>query len=141
MVAAEFGQAQGGGGLAAPPHTASAVVHAAGTRGMLLMGAGEGASTCASPFGRLWWWWWLGGGGGGGTGRDAAHLGGASDAAPARLLHPPHPSLPPLIPALPAHAGPHESVRFLPPLTISKEEVDMALGIFEAAMEDAGLRQ
>ena len=41
MLAAEFGGVDGG--LAARPHTAADITHAAARRGMLLMGAGERA--------------------------------------------------------------------------------------------------
>lgn len=49
MLAAEFGSTQPDGSLAlaAPPHTAANITHAAARRGLLLMGAG----------GRGWQWW------------------------------------------------------------------------------------
>ncbi|EFN54607.1 hypothetical protein CHLNCDRAFT_8428, partial [Chlorella variabilis] len=40
MLAAEFGEPQPGGGIAARPHTAADLAHAAGQRGLLLLGAG-----------------------------------------------------------------------------------------------------
>jgi len=35
-------------------------------------------------------------------------------------------------------AGARETVRFLPPLTVTQQEVDLALGIFKEAIDEAG---
>lgn len=53
MMAAEFGTRQPDGGLAAEPHTASKLTHAAGRRGLLLLGAGAQPAVARFECGRV----------------------------------------------------------------------------------------
>lgn len=129
MVAAEFGGK--GGSLAAEPGVASAVTRACGKRGMLLLTSGAGSGEVEGV-------------GVGGVGisvfllhSDSCYLLRGSQLSVCQRLACLSRKMPAaaLLPNLWC-AGARETVRFLPPLNVSTGEIQEALSIFEAALDE-----